>query len=127
VFAHDPLFELCPRWPTEARSRAIGPLETASAVPALILTGALNPFAPPPYAERAAKSFTEATVAVFPSLTAQVLTDGPPCISALRLAFLRDPKAKLDIDGCIVKVPPIAFVGTNQAGTTPAVPTASAP
>ncbi|MDP9235908.1 MAG: alpha/beta hydrolase [Chloroflexota bacterium] len=111
VFAHDPLFELCPRWPTQ-RSRGIQPLETASAVPALILTGALNPFAPPAYAQRAAKAFTHATVAVFPSLTALVLRDGPPCISALRLAFLRDPNAKLDIEGCIAQVPPIAFAGT---------------
>ncbi len=120
MFAHEPLFELCLRWPTAARSRALGPLETASAVPALILTGALNPYAPPAYAERAANAFTHATVAVFPSLTAfslgtaQTLTSGPPCIAALRLAFLRDPKAKLDADiaRCIAQVPPIVFVGT---------------
>ena len=125
VYAHDPLFELCPRWPTQARSRAIGTLETASAVPALIMTGALDPFAPRAYAQRAAKAFTHATVAVFPDLTSDVLTVGPPCISALRLDFLRNPKAKLDVDGCIAKVPPIAFVGTGQAGTTPAVPTSA--
>jgi hypothetical protein len=112
VFAHHPVLELCPRWPTQARSRAIGPLETASAVPALIVTGALNPYAPPAYAIRAGTSFTDATVAVFPNLTSEALTEGPPCISALRLAFLRDPGAELDVDGCIAQVPPIAFEGT---------------
>ncbi|MDP9237462.1 MAG: protein kinase [Chloroflexota bacterium] len=112
--AGDPLLEVCSHWPTQARSRAIGPLETVSAAPALILTGALEPLAGPAYAQRAKKSFTHATVAVFPSLTSQVLTDGPSCISALRLAFLRDPKAKRDAlrDGCIAQVPPIAFAGT---------------
>jgi hypothetical protein len=128
VFAHDPLFELCPRWPTQAQSRAIGPLETASAVPALILTGALDPFTPPTYAQRAAKSFTHATVAVFPNLTSYVLANGPPCISALRLAFLHDPTANLDTarDSC-AKVPPIVFAGTGSAGTTPTGSPTSAP
>ncbi len=127
VFAHDPYLELCPRWPTKARSSVIGLLETASAGPALILTGELNPYAPPDYAQRAAKAFTHATVAVFPSLTHDMLANGPPCISALRLAFLRDPKAKLDVAGCKAKVPPIKFAGTDRSGTTPAVPTNSAP
>jgi pimeloyl-ACP methyl ester carboxylesterase len=138
VFAHDPLFELCRHWPTKARSGAIALLETASAVPALIITGGLNSYAPPAYAQRAAKAFTHATLAVFPSLTAfpsvftaQLLANPnePPCISALRLAFLRDPKANLDTarDGCIAKVPPITFAGTNGSGSTPAVPTSSAP
>jgi pimeloyl-ACP methyl ester carboxylesterase len=127
VFAHDPLFELCSRWPTQAQSRAIGPLETASAVPALILTGALDPFAPPAYAQSAKKSFTHATVAVFRSLTSYVLANGPACVSALRLDFLRDPTAKVDIAGCIAQVPPITFAGTDSSGTTPALPTSSAP
>jgi len=112
VFAHDPLFDLCRRWPTQARSRAIGPLETVSAVPALILAGALDPLAPPAYAQRTARAFADATVAVFPNLTSDLLAEGPPCISALRLAFLRDPAAKLDVDGCVAKVPPIVFAGT---------------
>jgi class 3 adenylate cyclase/pimeloyl-ACP methyl ester carboxylesterase len=112
VLAHDPVLYLCSRWPTQARSRAIGPLETASAVPALILTGALEPLAGPAYAQRAKKSFTHATVAVFPNLTSNGLRDGPSCISALRLAFLRDPTAKLDVNSCIAQVPPIAFAGT---------------
>jgi pimeloyl-ACP methyl ester carboxylesterase len=119
VFARDPLFELCPRWPTKARPGAIGLLETASAVPALIFTGALDPLAPRAYAQRAAKAFTDATVAVFPNLTSGVLANGPPCISALRLAFLHNPQADLDVDGCIAQVPPIAFVGTDRPGTTP--------
>ncbi|MEX0785552.1 MAG: adenylate/guanylate cyclase domain-containing protein [Dehalococcoidia bacterium] len=123
VYAHDPLFDLCARWPAQARSRAIGPLETASAVPALIFTGALDPFAPPAYAQRAANAFTHATVAVFPDLASDVLTVGPPCISALRLEFLRDPTAELDIDGCIEQVPAIAFEGTGTSGTIPAGPT----
>jgi pimeloyl-ACP methyl ester carboxylesterase len=129
VFAHDPLFDLCSRWPTQAQSRAIGLLETASAVPALILTGALDPFAPPAYAQRAAKSFTHATVAVFPPLTSYVLANGPPCISALRLGFLRDPEANLDTarDSCIAKVQPIVFAGTGSAGTTPAETPTPAP
>jgi len=112
VLAHDPLLEVCPHWPTQERSRAVGPLETVSAVPALILTGELNPLAPSAYAQRAAKSFTRATVAVFPSLTTRVLIYGPPCISALRLDFLRDPTTRLDVDGCIAQVPAIKFAGT---------------
>jgi hypothetical protein len=93
------------------------------------MTGALDPFSPPDYAQRAKKSFTDATVAVFPSLTSYVLANGPPCISALRLAFLRDPTANLDAarDSCIEQVQPIAFAGTDSAGSTPAVPTSSVP
>ncbi len=109
-----------PEAPSAHRGGAAG---GAGGVPALILTGALNPSAPPAYAQRAARSFKDATVAVFPSLTGDVLYGGPPCISALRLAFLRDPTAKLDVDGCKAKVPPIAFAGTDQVGSTPAGPT----
>jgi pimeloyl-ACP methyl ester carboxylesterase len=135
VLAHDPLLELCARWPTQARSGAIGLLETASAVPALILTGALDPLAPPAYAQRAAKSFTHAAVAVFPNLTSDVLGNRhvlgnwPPCISALQLEFLRDPTADLDDDrdGCIAQVQPIAFAGTDRPGAVPTGPTTPAP
>ncbi len=111
-FANDPFLELCPRWPTKPGTAASPGRETTIKAPALILTGALNPYVPPAYTEEAAKVFKDATVAVFPSLPDDVVYAGPPCIAELRLAFLRDPKAQLDIDGCKAQVPPIAFVGT---------------
>jgi pimeloyl-ACP methyl ester carboxylesterase len=116
VFARDPYLKLCARWPTKPPAGAISRFETAIQAPALIITGELDPISPRDYAQAAANVFRDATVAVFPSLTDlfadKELEVGPPCIAALRLAFLRDPRAKLDVDGCIAKVPPIAFVGT---------------
>lgn len=116
VYAHDPYLNLCARWPTKPRAGAISRFEAAIQAPALIITGALDPISPPDYAQQTAKVFRDATVAVFPSF-GNVFADkqlevGPPCIAALRLAFLRDPKAKLDINRCIAQVPPITFVGT---------------
>lgn len=112
AYAHDPFLEICNHWPTQQRSKVIGYRGAPGTVPALILSGGLSPFSPPDYAQQAAKTFKDATVAVFPSLTAFVLQHGPPCVAALRLDFLRDPLAKLDIEGCIAQVPPVKFEGT---------------
>jgi len=125
-YAHAVLLELCDHWPTNADS-ALDVEAKDSAVPALLLAGALSPDYGPANAREAAKSFKNATIAVFPNLTTGVLQGGPPCISALRLAFLRDPGGELDIDGCIAQVPPIAFEGTDRSGSTPAGPTSNAP
>jgi pimeloyl-ACP methyl ester carboxylesterase len=121
-YAHAGTLELCDRWPTNAAPALAGEAKV-SAVPALLLAGALSPDSGPANAQDAAKSFKNATIAVFPNLTNGVLQGGPPCVAELRLAFLRDPKAKLDIDGCIAQVPRIAFAGTDSAGTTPGAPT----
>jgi pimeloyl-ACP methyl ester carboxylesterase len=121
-YAHSGTLELCDHWPTNAAPALSGEARV-SAVPALLLAGALSPDSGPANAQDAAKSFKNATIAVFPNLTNGVLQGGPPCVAQLRLAFLRDPKAKLDIDGCIAQVRPIAFAGTDSAGTTPSAPT----
>jgi class 3 adenylate cyclase len=110
--ARDPAFELCSRWPTKQRSAVVDSLPPADPPPALIVTGAINPYAPASYAKRAATQFKQATVAAFPTLAAFALLNGPPCVAELRLAFLRDPHAKLDVEGCIASVPPIEWQGT---------------
>jgi pimeloyl-ACP methyl ester carboxylesterase len=110
VFAtNDADLEVCPRWPTEQRSGVIGAFRPTNPAPALIISGGLNPFSPPSYARAAATAFTETTVAVFPSLSSFAVLKGPPCVAALRLQFLRDPHADLDVETCVNSAPPLHF------------------
>jgi pimeloyl-ACP methyl ester carboxylesterase len=99
-------------WPTRADS-ALRAERKVIPVPALILAGELSPFFPGSYAEKAGENFSNPTVAVFPNLTGLPLRDGPECVRDLRLAFLRDPKATLDVEACKAQVPEIKFEGTS--------------
>lgn len=105
-------FDLCSVWDTNADS-ALSTERKVSPVPALILAGELSPFFPASFAEAAGESFTDPHIAVFPNLTGLPLRDGPKCVSDLRMAFLRDPKALLDIEGCKNIIPKIKFEGVS--------------
>jgi serine/threonine protein kinase/pimeloyl-ACP methyl ester carboxylesterase len=109
-----PEWQLCDRWPTEQRSDVIGRTRVPAAVPVLVLGGQISTDSPPAYAEAAAaRSFEDATIAIFPRLTTNPSFNGPACVLDLRLAFLEDPDAELDIEGCKAQVPPIDFVGAD--------------
>jgi class 3 adenylate cyclase/pimeloyl-ACP methyl ester carboxylesterase len=101
----------CAHWPTHANS-ALATEVRVSPVPALILGGGLTPWSPPAFAHDIARAFSNATVVTLPNEAAAPLQLGPPCVSDLRLAFLRDPHAELDVAGCIAQAPAIAFQGT---------------
>ena len=46
---------------------------------------------------------------IFPTLAGDLLSEGPPCLSALRRQFLANPHAKLATAACADQ-PPIQFV-----------------
>jgi pimeloyl-ACP methyl ester carboxylesterase len=91
------------------QSGTLGALGPANPVPALIVAGGLDPYATPAYAQSAASEFKDAKLAVFPSLSAFAFLRGPACVRDLRLSFLRDPHASLDIDGCVRSAPPFTY------------------
>ncbi len=103
--------DTCAHWPTNGDSVLWNEVR-ASAVPVLILAGAMNPFSPAAFAEDAARAFSDPIIAVFPTMTSGVIENGPPCVAELRTAFLRDPRSDLAIEDCIAAAPPVEFQGT---------------
>ncbi|MGH2588363.1 MAG: alpha/beta hydrolase, partial [Dehalococcoidia bacterium] len=84
---------LCAAWP----AARVGPAENApvqSAVPTLILSGRNDPITPPAYAEMAARTLPNSTVAVFPGVAHAVLLSTKTCPYDIAWAFLRDPTAR---------------------------------
>jgi class 3 adenylate cyclase len=113
VYTRDPLLAACDRWPTTPRpGRPSAEAPPASRAPALIYRGELNPYHSAEYLQESARWFARPIVVTFPALTTGALTTGPACIVELRLAFLRDPTAELDVDTCVASIPPVRFEGS---------------
>jgi len=90
----------------------------ASSIPVFITTGGVVSSVDfPAWAAQVASGFTKSVVLTFPTLAdgsvhssaAEVPT--PPCLSPLRLEFLRNPLRDLNVRSCEAQSPPIAFDG----------------
>jgi class 3 adenylate cyclase/pimeloyl-ACP methyl ester carboxylesterase len=81
-----------------------------SDVPTLLFRGDLAPNGNPTWIPTIERGMSNAQDVVFPTLGRDLLANGPPCLSALRRAFLASPDAKLDTAACAKQSPPIRFV-----------------
>jgi hypothetical protein len=84
-----------------------------SDVPALLFRGDINPDGNPSWIPTIERGMSNAQSVIFPSLGRDLLSNGPPCLSALRRQFLADPTAKLDTAACAAQSPHIQFVAPS--------------
>lgn len=100
--------------PGRCRMLGVGPLEELGApavsdTPTLALLGGLNASSVEDWRARLL-TLTNRFEVVFPSSGSANSLSGNGCAGELRLQFLRNPTAQLDVEGCTAQDPPIAFV-----------------
>ena len=83
-----------------------------STVPALLLTGELDPITPPRYAEHLQTWFERGTTLTMPYRSH---ADTDPCVTSLIQAFVISGGKAPDA-GCLAKTPPIQFIGNRESG-----------
>jgi class 3 adenylate cyclase/pimeloyl-ACP methyl ester carboxylesterase len=84
--------------------------DIAGDVPILAFRADLAPEGSRGALTRIQRGFPAMQIAVFPTLSGDLLQHGPPCLGDLRRAFLQDPAKKLDISACEKQSPPIDFL-----------------
>jgi len=112
--ALDPRLDICSVWKVAGAPTFVPTRISASAplsAPALIVEGQRIPDSSPDWARAAGRQFAQAAVVVVPTMTADPLSSGIPCLAQLRAQFLAQPTATLDPASCLRKIPPIAFAG----------------
>jgi pimeloyl-ACP methyl ester carboxylesterase len=103
----------CPVWNVQPDNASdFAPI--VSDIPTFLFGGALNPNGSPAWFNQVAQGLSHVTVLIFPTLTSNSLQEdtAPACLTTLRLDFLRQPMAHLDVSHCVAQSPPIAFDGT---------------
>jgi class 3 adenylate cyclase len=80
----------------------------ASPIPVFIVNGALHPSGSETVLSTFGAGLTRLSVLVLPN-EGFITNTAPPCVEALRVAFLRDPIAPLDTDACAAADPPLRF------------------
>ena len=74
----------------------------------LLLTGAIDPITPPPFARLVAATMgARAQVVEFPHVGHDI-EESTPCGASLVTQFMRDPEAPIDT-ACVAQVLPVAF------------------
>jgi pimeloyl-ACP methyl ester carboxylesterase len=102
----------CSVWPVPDISAALSQ-PIVSDVPVLMFRGDINPDGNPSWIPTIERGMSNAQSVIFRSLGRDLLSNGPPCLSALRRQFLADPAAKLDTAACAAKSPAIEFVAPS--------------
>ena len=98
--------EICSNWFTGKPEPSENPSRSSS-IPALILSGEWNSYAPPDWVKENVKSLVGVNLVEFPN-TGWVYWGGN-CLTQLATAFLKDPTAKLDTR-CAKETPAIYFI-----------------
>ena len=80
-------------------------------VPVLIAQGGFASSGTNKWGEAMAAQLDRATLANFPTMSADLAYSPPPCLRKLRNEFVVDPDAHHDVEACEKKSPPIEFVG----------------
>ncbi len=80
-------------------------------VPVLIAQGGISASGTNKWGEAMAAQLDHATLANFPTMSADLAYSPPPCLRKLRNEFIVDPAARHDVEACEKKSPPIEFVG----------------
>ncbi len=103
----------CKSWPVK-KLPDIAFDDPQTDVPTLAVSGDLAPNSDQSWPDAFQQSLTNATVAQFPTLNAQVLANNvPACLADLRKRFLTNPGASLDVEACTSQSPPIQFVANG--------------
>ncbi len=97
---------LCDLWGAEARPQSVND-PVLSDVPALLLSGQLDPITPPAYADMAHESLTTAYSFVFPHVGHAVLRS-ERCAVDIAVAFINAPRSEPD-SSCIARTRAIEF------------------
>jgi hypothetical protein len=85
----------------------------SSTVPTLIVAPTLLPGSDPQWSDIFRRGLSNATVLTFSTLDGAILANGdPPCLAAIRRAFLADPTKAIDTQGCESETPPIRFLAS---------------
>ncbi len=105
-FAH--FGQWCSAWKVPDISATLS-AGVVSDVPTFIFRGDLSPSGNPQWIPKIERGLSNVQTVVFPTLAGDLLVDGPPCLSALRREFLKNPDAKLATAACEDQ-PPIPFV-----------------
>ncbi|MDQ1457166.1 MAG: hypothetical protein QOH28_2786 [Actinomycetota bacterium] len=105
----------CAAWPVPQAPDALF-ADFVSAVPTLIVQGGLAFVATPEGTAHLQSGLSNSTLLMFPTLGngtggSGLLADGvPPCLNAVRRAFLKDPSEPLNGAACASQSPPIDFI-----------------
>jgi class 3 adenylate cyclase len=87
--------------------------DPSTTVPTMIVVPKLLPLADPGWADIFRRGLPNATVLTFATLDGDILGAGdPPCLAALRRAFLADPAKPLAVTSCERQSPPIQFLAS---------------
>jgi class 3 adenylate cyclase len=103
-----PWAQWCAAWKVPDISATLS-ADVVSDVPALIFRGDLSPQGNPRWIPKIERGMSNVQALIFPNLAGDLLSQGPPCLSALRRQFLANPHAKLATAAC-ENQPPIPFV-----------------
>ncbi len=96
---------MCRDWIAPGLPSAIG---SATGVPTLLLTGAIDPITPPSFARVVAEKMgPRAQLVEFPNVGHDV-EESTPCGAGIVTQFIRDPEASINL-ACVAEVPPVAF------------------
>ena len=98
----------CDAWKVPDISQALS-LDVASPVPALLFRGDLSPNGSINWVNLIERGLPNGQSVVFPTLADNLISDGPPCLSDLRRAFLASPTKRLDTAACARQSPPVSF------------------
>jgi class 3 adenylate cyclase/pimeloyl-ACP methyl ester carboxylesterase len=111
-FDDQSLLALCSAWPVHEIDQIAFAAPSAT-VPTLIVTPTLLPGADPQWADIFRRGLPNATVLTFATLDGAILGTGdPPCLAAIRRAFLTDPTKAIDSAACEGQTPPIHFLAS---------------
>lgn len=103
-----PWAQWCAAWKVPDISATLS-ADVVSEVPTLIFRGDLSPQGNPRWIPKIERGMPNVQAVIFPDLAGDLLSDGPPCLSALRRQFLANPRAKLATAAC-ENQPPIPFI-----------------
>ncbi len=109
----DYLASACKSWPVEKLAE-IAFDDPHTDVPTFLVSGNLAPSADQAWPAQVQGTLATATVAVFPTLNAAVLSNNQPrCLGDLRRQFLANPESALDTGACTRQSPAIQFVANG--------------
>ncbi len=109
--AADPSFApVCEEWDVSSVFDQLSRPLTGD-VPVLIAQGGIAASGTNKWGEAMAAQLDRATLANFPTMSADLAYSPPPCLRKLRNEFIVDPAARHDVEACEKKSPSIEFVG----------------
>ena len=102
----------CASWDVPDASSVVS-VDFSAPIPVFIFRGDLSPNGSADWVQALLRGLPNGQAAIFPTLGEDLLSSGPACLSDLRREFLADPAARLSIDECVARSPPIPFTASG--------------